>query len=371
MTTNSQKAIFAIFSLLAASRTVLLASLLALASHAVLAAKPAGSLRCYKANEPIRCLIDQAQDKLDPIADPDDRADAIGELLYTLAVTGLHSAPLLAEARNLSENKAIKPVKQMDLLYAIDLYANAASLPSDETYTAALSRFATLDTELKGGERVELYANACLIIVWDESMRERWLDFAQSVCTPKALAELKPEGPVFQSLVLAMMPVAMTLAEDRDGFALAADHALSWLDAAEKITRKSKHAADREFVALMGVLMHTMNSQCLDAFDLPDASDAEIERARNILHRLEARVGISGKSTHLRRQVVESLFETGRETEAKKMLRQMLSRVDTDPTGMKIPLMEQVAILLLAARLEHYEQAGRTGVCVPNEEART
>jgi hypothetical protein len=258
----------------------------------------------------------------------------------------------------------------MDLLYAIDMYDNFAAPPAKHSYTAALSRFATLENDLKGDALIDLYVNACAIIGWDDPFRVRWLDFAQSVCTPERLQAVKAEGVASQALILAMLPVAMTLAEDRDGFATSADHALSWLHAAETLAGKSKDAADKDFVAAVGVLMHTMNATCLDAFEEPDAADGEVDRALKTLRRMETRLGISGKSTVSRRQVVESLFDTGREAEAKKMLRRMLASVDADPDGKKIPFAEQIAIVLLAARLDYYEQTDQELTDVPDGQIR-
>jgi hypothetical protein len=351
-------------------RTALLICLIAMASTPAQARKTQGSEGCYRDGEPVRCFLKLAEARLGRITALEDRTDAITELLYAMAVTGQRSESILAEAGNLAKNAAVKPVKQMDLLYAIDLYGHGTNAMSAETYEAALRRFATLAGELEGNEQAELYAGACSIVAWDASMRERWLEFAQSVCTSDSLAALKPTAVSYQALVIAMMPVAMTLAENRDGFALAASHALSWLDEAERIARKSKQSGDREFVAYMGVLMHTLNALCLDAFDFPDASDEEVERARQVLRRIESRGGITSKSAYLRRVVIEAMFDTGREAEAKNLLRQLLVRVDSDQKGNRISLPEQIATLLLAARLEHYEQADAAGVCAPDEETR-
>jgi len=331
------------------------------------AAKPAAAAACHRAGDPVDCFVGLAAKTLGRIGAADDRADAVGELLYALAVTGTRNDAVLAEARTLAAGDAVKPVKQMDLLYAIDIYAAAPGLPSEASYADALKRFAALQAQLKGGELVELYVNACSIIAWDEPARERWLDFAQAVCTPDALKALRAEGVAYQALVLAMMPVAMTLAEDPDGFVGSAGNALSWLASAEKLAGKSKSAADKDFVAFIAVLMHTMNSICLDAFDQADASDREVEQARAALRKMEKRSGISARTSALRRQVIEALFNTGRDAEAKKMMDQMLLRIDADREGKKIPLAEQVALLLLAARLEHGLRAGEGGTCGADE----
>jgi hypothetical protein len=340
--------------------TFISACLLALSCAAAAAAKQEASLRCYRTDDAVQCFIDAAKTKLSRVTKAEDRAEAIGEMLYTLAATGGRDDALAKEAGELAAAASVRPVKQMDLLYALDIYE-----PSDQTYSNALRRFAALEQELKGDALVELYADACSIIAWDGAFAERWLDFAHSVCTPEKLQSGRPRSVAYQALVLAMMPVAMTLSEDREGFIDSADNALSWLHAAEQAAAKSKRGADRDFVGSIGVLMHMMNSLCLDAFDDPDAADDEIDVALKSLHRMEMRVGISGRSTSLRRQVVEALFDTGREVEAKKMLRQMLVRVDADRAGRTIALPEQVAILLQAAKLEHDEQADRLQTCVP------
>jgi hypothetical protein len=340
-------------------RTLLAAAALATLAAVSLpaaAAKAEGAAHCYRQDDPARCFMALAKKMLARVADADERADAISEMLYTAAIMQAEDKPLRDEARTLAGSDAVKPVRRMDLLYSIDLHASAVSSPAEESYAAALKGFAAFENQLKGGELVELYVNACSIIGWQEPFRERWLDFAQSVCTPEKLKALDAQGTVHQALVLSMMPVAMTLAEDRDTFAIAAEVALSWLEGAEKLADKSKQSADKDFVAFVGVLMHTMDSLCLDAFDEPDAADSEVEQARKTLRRMEARTGISGRSSAMRRQVLESMFDTGRQEEAKKMLRQMLVRMDADSDGKKIPLAEQVAILSLAARLDYEER---------------
>lgn len=313
----------------------------------------------------MHCFVSAAQARLARIAKRDDRADAIGDMLYTLSATGNRDDNSLKEAIELSANPSVKPVKQMDLLYALDIYASATEDAADQTYLAALQRFAAMEQRLKGGALVELYVNACSIIAWDDPFRERWLGFAQSVCTPSKLRAAKAEGAATQALILAMMPVAMTLNERRDGFAQSAGIALSWLRDAEKAAAKSRNGAEKDFVASIGVMMHTMNSLCLDAFDEPDAADDGVNGALKLLRRIERRTGISGRSASLRRQVVDSMRNIGRETEAKNMLRQMLVRVEADANGSRIAFPEQVAILLQAARLEHDEQLDREQACNP------
>jgi len=330
------------------------------------AAKPVVASACYRAADAVPCFIAAAKLKLKQVTRGDDRADAVGEILYTLAATNGRDAAMVQAATELAASRAVRPVKQMDLFYALDLYASAADTSAQPTYVAALGRFAALEKELKGNAQVELYVNACSIIAWQEPFGERWHDFARSVCAPAKLQALKPDNGVYQALLLAMLPVAATLAADRDAFAASTDYALLWLHASEKAAAKSKKGGDKDFVAFIGVLIHTMNSLCLDAFDEPDAADDEIDVSLKVLRRMELRVGVSGRSTPLRRQVVESLFYTGREAAAKEMLGQMLKRVDGDTAGRVIPFAEQIAILLLAAKLEYDERHDSERLCVPD-----
>lgn len=347
-------------------KVILAVAVLAGLSFPALAAKPAGPMQCYKAETPVDCLLGVAKGRLKRIEDPNDRADAIGELLYALAGTNGQDGSILKEALDLSGNDAVKPVKQMDLLYSIDLYGSAEESLPQQTYISALSRFAKLEKSLRGIELIELYVGACSIMGWDDPFRERWLQFAQSVCTPERLRALQPVGAAERALVLAMMPVAMTFGENSHGFAQSAQLGLSWLSDAEKIAAKSKSREERGFVAFIGVLMHTMNALCLDVFDRPEAAEGEVELALKALRRHEKRVGITGDSTQLRRLVVEAMFRTGREAESRKMLRQMLARVDSDQSGKKIQAAEQIAILALAARIEFDEQAARESqTCIP------
>lgn len=345
---------------LAARVAVLLASVaVALLPSMATAGETGASARCYRSDDAAPCLIGIAKAKLMRVADPDEHADALGDLLYTLATTGSEDASLAGQARALADDRSVKPVKRMDLLYSLDIADSIAVPPSAPSYRAALARFAALDRELKGIALVELHFDACSIINWDEPFRERWLDFAQSVCRPDRLTAIKTDSLASQVLLLAMMPIAMTLAEDHEGFATSAKRASAWLAAAEAAAAKSREASRQDFAAAVGVLLHTTLAACLDIFDEPDAADAETDRAVRSLRRIEARQGISGKTTPLRRQVVQSLFDAGRDAEAAKLLRRMLSRVDADPAGKKIPLAEQVAILTLAARLESYVNAER------------
>lgn len=331
------------------------------------AAKPAaGTLQCYKAEAPVDCFLAEAKGRLKGVADANERAEALVELLYALAGTGGRDDALLKEALDLSSSEAVRPVRQIDLLYAIDLYGSAGESLPPQTFFAAIGRFMKLEGELQGADRVELYLGACAIVGWDDAFRERWLPFAQGICAPERLEALATEGAVQEALVLAMMPVAMTLREEWEGFAATAARGLAWLEQAEKLAARSNSREEREFVAFMGVLMHTLNALCLDAFERPDDADGEVEQALQALRRYEKRAGLTGSTMPLRRQVVEILFRTEREDEAKKLLREMLARVDADPKAKRIPAAEQIAVLALAARLEHDERAAREGgACLP------
>ncbi|HEX8961614.1 MAG TPA: hypothetical protein VF801_01315 [Rhodocyclaceae bacterium] len=319
-----------------------------------LPALAADAKHCYRGGDPVACLVDIARHKLARVTGADERAGAVGDLLFTLAATGGDDAALTKEARALAENRSVGRVRQMDLLYAIDVRESAIAPPAKDSYVAALGRFARLERELAGDELVELYFNACAIIDWDDPFRERWLDFAESVCTSERLKSVKADGELAKARLLAIMPIAMTLAEDRAGFARSTGEAMDWLRSAQAAAAKSRDAGRKDLVASVGVLMHAINSACLDAFDEPEASDAEVDRALRSLRRIEGRRGISGRTTALRRRAVESLFDTGRDAEAARLLERMLSRIDADPEGRTIPLAEQISILLLAARLEHY-----------------
>lgn len=344
----------------------LLAILAGLGAYWTPAAKSDGASQCYKAQVPVDCFIAAATARLDGIADPNERADAVAELLYALAATEGRGDSVLKAALELSSSEAVKPVKRMDLLYSIDLYGSAGESLPDQTFISALSRFAKLEKELQGEELVELYLGACAIIGWDAPFLWRWLQFAQSVCTPERLRALQSDSVPQRALLLAMTPVAMTFSENLSGFIESAKASLTWLTEAEKAAGESNRLEERDFIAFVGVLMHTVNSLCLEVFDQADAADGEVELALETLRRLEQRAGITGDTTHLRRQVVELLFRTGREAEAMDLLREMLARADADQGGKKIPAAEQIAILSLAARLAYEEGAARDSrECVP------
>jgi len=330
-------------------------------------ARQPGALDCYKAEDAAACFIAAAKGRLKLAPDANARAEALIELLYTLAGAEASDDALLKQALDLSSDGGVRPVRQMDLLYAIDLYGSAGESLPPRTFFTALGRFIQLDRELKGLARVELYLNACGIIGWAADFRERWLVFAQSVCTPDRLQAIETDSGAGGALLQAMMPVAMTFGENPTGFAESARRGLAWLAEAENAAAKSKDKEEREFVVFLGVLMHTFNALCLDVFDRPEAADGEAELALKTLRRFERRAGLVAATLPLRRQVVEILFKLEREDEAKKLLREMLAKVDADPNAKKIPAAEQVAILTLAARLAHEEAAAARegGECRP------
>ncbi len=348
-------------------RSLAFLALAAALSACSLAARQPGALDCYKAEDAAACFIAAAKGRLNLAPDANARAEALIELLYTLAGTEASDDDLLKQALDLTSADGVLPVRQMDLLYAIDLYGSAEDSLPPRTFFMALGRFVQIEKALKDMPLVELYLNACGIIGWEADFRERWLAFAQSVCTPDRLQAIETDSGAGRALLQAMLPVAMTFGEDPAGFAESAKRGLAWLAEAEKATAKSKDKAEREFVAFLGVLMHTFNALCLEVFDRPEAADGEAELALKTLRRFEKRAGLGPGTLPLRRQVVELLFKLEREDEAKKLLREMLAKVDADPNAKKIPAAEQVAILTLAARLAREEAAaaGGGGECRP------
>jgi len=332
----------------------------ALASCSLDARQP-GALDCYKADDAAACFLAAAKGRLKLAPDANARADAVIELLYALAGDESHDDALLKQAFDLSSSAEVRPVRQMDLLYAIDLHGGEGESLPPRTFFMALGRFIQLEQALKGMPLAELYLNACGIIGWEDDFRERWLPFAQSVCTPEKLQAIETDSGAARALLLAMMPVAMTFGENPSGFAESAGRGLAWLAEAEKAAVKSKDREERDFIAFMGVLMHTFNAFCLEVFDRPEAADGEVELALKTLRRFEKRVGLGAATLPLRRQVVEILFRMERADEAKKLLREMVARVDTDPGAKKIPAAEQIAVLTLAARLARDEAAAREG----------
>lgn len=333
----------------------------AVLSACSLDARQPGAIDCYKAEDAAACFLAAAKGRLKLAPDADARADALIELLYAHAGGESRDDALLKEALELSSAQSVRPVRQMDLLYAVDLYGGEGESLPPRTFFAALGRFVQFEKALQGMPQVELYLNACGIIGWEDDFRERWLPFAQSVCAPDRLRTVETDSGAGHALLLAMMPVAMTFGEDPSGFAESAQRGLAWLAGAEKAAAKSKDPKERDFIAFVGVLMHTFNAFCLDAFERTEAADGEAELALKTLRRLERGAGLGAATLPLRRQVVETLFRMEREDEAMKLLREMVARVDADPNAKKIPAAEQVAILTLAARLVRAEAAAREG----------
>jgi len=347
----------------------LIASILLCWLSVAAAAKPTVSLRCYQAADPVKCFVDLARTKLGRVTNADDRADVIGDILYTLSFSASRDAALKDEALELSTSGSIRPVKQMDLLYALDIYASATEESADQTYSSALRHFSALEKQLSGGALAELYMSACMVITWDDPFRDLCIGFARSLCTPEKLHAINPDSVGQQAIILAMLPIAMTLQENPDGFMGSAENALSWLDKVEKIAAKSRKKDEKLFASYMGILMHTLNALCLDVFDASEAADREIDVSLKVLRNTEKQVGISSRSTYLRRQVVDTLFNAGRTEDARKLLQQMLVRVDGDPAGKVISLSEQVAIQLQAARISHEERLDWMQTCTPDGSA--
>ena len=343
---------------------ILLLAIAATLAGAAHAAKPQPSQRCFAAKDPVACFTDLAEGRLRAVTGAEARADALGEWLYTAALIGRRNPELLAEAQRLAVDEALPPLKRMDLHYVIDIYAHAADPADDAPFAAAVALFARLDKSLPADDRIGLYFSACSIIAWDPAPREQWLEFAESACAPAVLVSLAPESVASQVLVMAMMPVAMAFADDEEGFSRAVAVALSWLEAAQKATRKSR-LAERDFVAYMGALIHVFNARGFDAFEQDYGVDVEVERARRLLQKIEARGGVAGRTATLRREVIELLAETGRAKDARRLLREALQRVDADARGKALPVAEQVAFLLQAARLEHAARAAAFGTCGP------
>ncbi len=318
-------------------------------------AKPAasGALHCYGVDDPVSCFLTGARHRLQKVRDPGDRAAAAAEVLYALAATGRSDDALLRQAMTLARRPGIAPHREMALLYAIDLYEFGLDSPmADVSYDAATHRFAELEKAAGGQELLDLYIGACAILGWEDDFLDRWADFVQQSCDPDKLARLQVKQSDGQAWLLAVMPSAMTAAGDWDRYRQSAEIALSWLDQAGTSAARQKNRAARDLMDELGVVMYSLNSVSLRLFEQNDAADGAIERSLKYLRRLEKRAGISGTTTPLRRTVAELLFRNGREKEARKMIRDMLARVDADPAGKRIPLGEQATILALAANLE-------------------
>ncbi|SRR6266581_61288 len=341
------------------NRACVLALLLVLAAPAAAAGRPAGAAQCYASRDRVECLLERAKSRLDRVADVGERAEAAAELLYAQAATGRQDAAPFAAALALADRGDLAPRREMGLLYAIDLYQFATESPlATASYAAAAKRFRDFETLLQGRDLLELYVGACAMLGWEESFLERWWDFVPEACNAAKLAALAEVDPAARIQVLALLPAALTAADDWDGYTGSAEAALVWLDGERR--RKTKAAPRGESLDRIGVAIYGINALSLDLFDQPQAAAAAAERSRLHLRRVERRSGINGRSTPLRREVAEALFRAGREQEATRLVRQMVVRADADPTGRRIGLAEQVAILALAARLA---DLGAVGSC--------
>jgi hypothetical protein len=329
----------------------------------VLAGKP-GSVGCYRAADKVDCFLDKATTIFERVKDTGERADAAAELLYTLAVLGAENYPLVQQAMTLASQTPLAPYREMALLYAIDLYHFSLDSPlSSASYAAATARFETLESSLQGHDLLDLYIGACSMVGWEDDFLGRWGEFLPDNCNEEKLLALKLESGYDRTWLLAMMPVAATVAGDRDSYVRNAGIALSWLEQARKQSAKSKDSNQRNFIDSMGAVMQSLNVTSLDMFDQPDRANEAINQALRFVNNLERRDGISGKTTPLRRTIAEALYKSGRDREAKALMQQMLARIDKDPQGKRIPFAEQVAILALAANLADFvESGGANGV---------
>ena len=334
------------------------------AAPAVRAAKPAAATQCYRAADIVGCFLDRAGATLRRVEDPGERADAVGELLYTLAATGRQDPALLREAMALAGRRPLAAYREMNLLYAIDLYQFSTESPlADVSYRAATSRFHELEKAADAGQRLDLYSGACAMLGWEEAFLERWSEFVPEACNADKLRALKPDDAAAQAWVLGLLPAAMTAADEWDGYLASAGAALGWLDSATKATQATKAApkataAERNFLDRLGIVMYSLNAVSLDLFEEPQAAAGAIDRALKYLRSLEKRVGLSAASAPLRRALAERLFRSGREREARLMVRQLLASGDADRAGKRLPLAEQVAVLALAASLADFDAVG-------------
>jgi hypothetical protein len=338
---------------------VLLAfSLACLFATPALAGKP-GSLNCYRAIDKVECFLDQAIATLGRITDAGERADAASEVLYTLAVLGAENEPLLQQTMALARNQPLAPYREMALLYAIDLYHFSLESPlATASYAAATARFAALESSVHGHDLLDLYIGACSMLGWEDDFLARWSEFLPDNCSEEKLLAVGVESGYDRVWLLAMMPIAATVAGDRTAYVRNAGAALTWLEQAKKIGEHSKNPNERNFINSMGAVMQSLNVTSLDIFEEPDSANVAIDQALRYVRTLERHDGISGMTTPLRRTIAEALYKAGRDKEAKKLMQQMLKRIDGDPKGKRIPLPEQVAILALAANLADYVESG-------------
>ncbi len=318
-----------------------------------------GSLACYHAADQVDCFLGKASTTFERVKDTAGRADAAAELLYTLAVLGAENDRLLQQAMTLASQPPLAPYREMALLYAIDLYHFSLESPlATASYAAATARFAALESSLQGHDLLDLYIGACSMVGWEDDFLGRWGDFLPDNCNEEKLLALNLESDYDRAWLLAMMPVAATVAGDRDSYVRNAGIALSWLEQARKQAARSRNLDQRNSIDSMGAVMQSLNATSLDIFDQPDSASEAINQALRYVHNLEQHGGISGKTTPLRRTLAEALYKAGRDREAKTLMKQMLARIDKDPQGKRVPLAEQVAILALAANLADFVESG-------------
>jgi hypothetical protein len=323
-----------------------------------LAGKPSG-LDCYRATDKVACFLDKATANFGRINDAGERADAASELLYTLAVLGAENDRLLQQTMALVSNQALAPYREMALLYAIDLYHFSIDSPlATASYAAATARFTALESSLQGHDLLDLYIGACSMLGWEDDFLGRWSEFLPDNCSEEKLLAVGLESGYDRVWLLAMMPLAATVAGDRESYVRNAGAALTWLEQAKKIGERSKNLEERNFINSMGAVMQSLNVTSLDIFEAPDSANVAIDQALRYVQKLEKNDGISGRTTPLRRALAEALYKAGRDKEGRKLLRQMLKRIDGDPKGKRVALAEQVAILALAANLADYVESG-------------
>jgi hypothetical protein len=323
-----------------------------------LAGKPS-SLNCYRATDKVECFLDKATTTFGRIDGAGDRADAASELLYTLAVLGAENDRLLQQTMSLVSNQTLAPYREMALLYAIDLYYFSLESPlATASYAAATARFAALEGALQGRELLNLYIGACAMLGWEDDFLSRWSEFLPDNCSEEKLLAVGLESGYDRVWLLAMMPIAATVAGDRESYVRNAGAALTWLEQAKRIGERSKNPEERNFINSMGAVMQSLNVTSLDIFEQPDSANVAIDQALRYVQKLEKHDGISDRTTPLRRALAEALYRAGRDKEAGKLMRQMLKRIDGDPKGKRVALAEQVAILALAANLADYVESG-------------
>jgi hypothetical protein len=320
---------------------------------------PASALGCYRAADKVGCFLDKAAARFDQVKDVGERADAAAELLYTAAVLGAENDPLLQQTMAIAATPELAAYREMALLYAIDLYHYSLQSPlADTAYAAATSRFAALESSLQGHGLLDLYVGACSMLSWEDDFLSRWGEFLADNCTEEKLLALDLDKGYDRVWLVAMLPVASTVAGDRDSYVRNAGAELAWLEQARKTSERSKIPAERNFINVMGAVMQSLNATALEIFEQPDSAKSALDQSLQYLRRLERQDGISSATTPLRRSLVEALYKAGRDKEAKTLLQQMLKRIDSDAKGRHVSLAEQVAILALAANMADFVESG-------------